>query len=83
MLHVLESFCKPLTLNVTVPVNPPEEVTVTVYMVWPPRLRVCAEGVAEREKSGDGEGAGVVTVILIALDVVVAPALSMALAVKV
>jgi ABC-type enterobactin transport system permease subunit len=42
----------PLTLNPTVPVNPPEGVTVTVYVVLFPRLTVLELGEAEIEKSG-------------------------------
>jgi hypothetical protein len=49
---------RPLELNVTEPVNPPDGVTVTVYEVEAPRTTVCEEGVAERAKSGPGGGGG-------------------------
>ena len=42
----------PLALKVTVPVNPPVGVTVTVYVVLLPWSTGCDAGVAEIEKSG-------------------------------
>ena len=44
----------PLALNPTVSLNPPEGVTVTVYVVLPPAATDCVLGVAESEKSGLG-----------------------------
>src|SRR5882762_7102322 len=44
----------PLALNVTVPVNPPDGVTVAVYVVLAPWTTVCEAGVAETEKSAVG-----------------------------
>ena len=41
----------PLALNVTVPANPPEGVTVTVYVVLWPRTTVCEGGAALSVKS--------------------------------
>jgi hypothetical protein len=37
----------PLTLRVTVPVNPPDGVTVAVYVALPPGVTVTEAGVAE------------------------------------
>ena len=42
---------RPLTLNVTVELNPPEAVTLTVYFTEDPRCTVCEVGVTEIEKS--------------------------------
>jgi hypothetical protein len=42
---------KPLTLRLTVPVNPFKAVTVVVYVVWLPCVTVCELGLAETEKS--------------------------------
>jgi hypothetical protein len=42
----------PLTLNPTVPVNPFNAPTFTVYVVPPPTVIVCEDGVAETVKSG-------------------------------
>jgi hypothetical protein len=42
----------PLALKVTVPVKPPDGVTVAVYVVLAPRTTLCELGVAETEKSG-------------------------------
>ena len=39
----------PLALSVTVPVNPPVGVTVTVYVVLLPWVTVCDAGLAETE----------------------------------
>ena len=44
----------PVALNVTVPVNPPDGVTVAVYVVLAPWTTVCDAGVADTEKSGVG-----------------------------
>jgi hypothetical protein len=44
----------PLALNDTVPLNPPEGVTVTAYVVLPPGATDREGGVAESEKSGLG-----------------------------
>ena len=43
---------KPLTPNETVPLNPIEGVTLTAYVVLPPRLTVLEVGEAEIVKSG-------------------------------
>ena len=56
---------KPLTLNVTIPLKPLEGVTVTVYVVDPPRRTLRDEGDAESEKSG----AAAVTVCVNTADV--------------
>jgi hypothetical protein len=42
---------RPLTVKVTVPVNPPEGVTVTVYVAEPGSLIVREPGVADKLKS--------------------------------
>jgi hypothetical protein len=42
---------KPLTVKPTLPVNPPDPVTVVVYEVLPPAVTVAEAGVAEMEKS--------------------------------
>jgi hypothetical protein len=41
----------PLTLRATVPLNPPSDPTVTVYVVLTPGATLCVEGVAETLKS--------------------------------
>src|SRR5215470_8769875 len=43
---------KPSALNVTVPLNPPDGVTVTVKVVLFPCSTVCDAGAAEMPKSG-------------------------------
>ncbi len=45
---------KPLTLKPTLPLNPLEGVTATVYMALVPGFTVTEEGVALMEKSGVG-----------------------------
>jgi hypothetical protein len=42
---------KPLTPSPTVPLNPPSDPTVTVYVVLTPGATLCVEGVAETLKS--------------------------------
>jgi hypothetical protein len=44
---------RPLTLRFTVPVNPPESVTVAVYLTVPPGGVVWIAGAAVREKLGE------------------------------
>ena len=44
----------PLALNPTGSLNPPEGVTVTVYVVLPPAATDCVLGVADSAKSGLG-----------------------------
>ena len=43
---------RPLALKVTLPVKPPDGVTVAVYVVPLPGVTVREDGVAEMEKSG-------------------------------
>ena len=49
---------KPLTLNATAPVKPPDAVTVAVYEVPAPAVTVCDDGVAAMEKLGPEAGGG-------------------------
>src|SRR5215471_15853033 len=49
-LTVVREGC-PLPLNWTAPLNPPEEVTVTIQVVLEPRVIVREAGEAESEKS--------------------------------
>jgi hypothetical protein len=42
----------PLAVKITAPLNPPDGVTVAVYVVLAPWTTVCEAGVAETEKSG-------------------------------
>jgi hypothetical protein len=46
---------RPLTLKLTVELNPPEAVTCTLYVTEEPRLTVCEVGVTLIEKSPDAE----------------------------
>jgi hypothetical protein len=50
----LEPAGNPLTLNVTVELNPPDGVTVTVYVALLPGVTLRLDGVALIEKSGGG-----------------------------
>ena len=43
---------KPLALRATLPVNPPEGVTVTVLLPLPPCATDTVAGLADKEKSG-------------------------------
>ena len=45
-------FGSPLTLNATVPENPPDGATLTLYEVLLPCRTVRVGGLAEKEKSG-------------------------------
>ena len=49
---------KPLTLNATEPVNPPDAVTVAVYEVPAPAVTLCEAGVAAMVKFGVGGPVG-------------------------
>ena len=57
----------PLTLNPTVPVNPTEGVTVTVYAVLLPRLTVLELGLADSEKSVATTRVALTVCVLLAL----------------
>jgi hypothetical protein len=48
----------PLTLKLTEPVKPFCGLTVTAYVMRPPRVTVWVEGNALREKLGEGGGGG-------------------------
>lgn len=47
---------RPLTLNATEPVNPPDAATVAVYDVPAPAVTVCDAGEAVMEKLGPAAG---------------------------
>src|SRR6476659_7121377 len=59
---------RPLTLKLTVPVNPPSAATVAVYEVPPPCVNVCDAGDAVMEKSGPVAAGGGSTQLFAALE---------------